>query len=390
MAKVLFICPVPPRPTDNGLAMRASVSLEGLNRSHDTSVAVVGGDGTSVAWARGNASDVIELVLDGSRDAALSWLSTARGRAAAAAGLPDRVRQRPPVIGDRIADAFGSSFDAMLVMRVDLAGVALPLLEAGIPALLDADDDDASALRSMGAFDPVRAADAANYQAFQRVVFPWFDNVLFAAPRDAVPPNIHLPNAIRIPPTWTTRSGGTPLELLFVGTPGYGPNRDAVRRLRERIVPAIAARGIEARLHHPGLDDDLEPYYRRAHIAVVPLRSGGGTRIKILEAFAHGCPVVSTPTGAQGLAVSDDRQLVVTATDDDDDAFADAVVSLASDDDRRTRLAAAARRLVSEHHERSTVGDQLAGLIDEIAKRRLSAPAPAPAADSGHDAPRES
>jgi len=385
LAKVLFICPVPPRPSDNGLAMRASVSLEGLHRSHHTSVAVVGGDGRSAGWARGNSSGVLELAVDGSRAAALSWLSTARGRDAAAAGLPDLVRQRPPVIGDRIAEAFGSSFDAMLVMRVGLAGVALPFLEAGIPALLDADDDDASALRSMGAFDPARAARAASYESFQRVVLPWFDHVLFASPRDAVPPNIHLPNAIRIPPTWTTRTGGAPLELLFVGTSGYGPNRDAMRRLRDRIMPAIAARGLEARLHHPGLGVDLEPYYRRAHIAVVPLRSGGGTRIKILEAFAHGCPVVTTPTGAQGLAVSDDRHLVVTPADDDDDAFADAVVSLASDDDRRTRLAAAARRLVSERHERAAVGNQLAGLIDEIAKPRLLSPAPA--ADSDHDAP---
>jgi glycosyltransferase involved in cell wall biosynthesis len=368
LARVLFICPVPPRPADNGLAIRASVSLEGLSRTHDTSVAIVGGDGTSAAWARGNASDVLELGLDGSRAAARSWLSTARGREAAVAGLPDLVRQRPPVVGNRIADAFGSSFDAMLVMRVDLAGVALPFLEAGVPALLDADDDEVSALRSMACFDPALAARAAGYETFQRVVFPWFERVLFAGPDDALPPRIHLPNAVRIPPTWATRAGGTPLELLFVGTSGYGPNRDAVNRLRERIMPAIAARGVEARLLYPDVDEDLEPYYQRAHIAVVPLRSGGGTRIKILEAFAHGCPVVSTPTGAHGLAVSDDRHLVLTATDDDDDAFANTVVSLASDYDRRARLAAAARHFVSGRHERTAVGDRLASLIDEIAR----------------------
>jgi len=348
--------------------MRASVSLEGLSRTHHTSVAIVGGDGTSAVWARENASDVLELPLDGSRAAARSWLTTARGREAATAGLPDLVRQRPPVIGDRIADALGSSFDAVLVMRLDQAGVALPFLESGIPALLDADDDDVSALRSMACLDPANAEKAAGYLPFQRVVFPWFKRVLFAAANDAVPPSIHLPNAVRIPATWTTRTGGTPLELLFVGTSGYGPNKDAISRLRGRIMPAIAARGVEARLHHPDVDEDVEPYYRRAHIAVVPLRSGGGTRIKILEAFAHGCPVVSTPTGAHGLAVSDDRHLVLTAADDDDDAFANAVVSLASDSDRRARLAAAARRFVTGRHERAAVGDRLAGLINEIAR----------------------
>ncbi|MGH9920768.1 MAG: glycosyltransferase, partial [Nitrososphaerales archaeon] len=81
-----------------------------------------------------------------------------------------------------------------------------------------------------------------------------------------------------------------------------------------------------------------------------------------------GCPVVSTPTGARGLAVRNGEHLVVTPDDHDDSAFAAAVISLATADARRIRLAAAARRFVADYHNRSAIGDELARLVTEIAK----------------------
>ncbi len=351
--------------------MRASVSLDGLATRYDVSVATVSYDERSLAWARDRASAARHWPLDATPAGAVSWLATARGRAAAAAapsaatGLPAPIGLRPPIIGEQIARVWGVAFDAVLVMRVWLAGVAIPFLEAGVPTLLDADDDDAAARRTMRCFDPAEAATAAGYESFQRVTFPWFDRVLFASLDDAVAPYGHLPNAVEIPSEWRTRSSARPLELLFVGTSGYGPNRDALQRLRDRIMPALEALGLEARLHHPGLQEDVGPYYARAHIAVVPLRGGGGTRIKVLEAFARGCPVVATPTGARGLAVKSDRELVVIDDDDDDMAFAEAVARLAGDEERRLGLARTARRFVEEHHDRSRVGVRVADLVGE-------------------------
>jgi hypothetical protein len=370
VAKVLFICPTEPLPTRTGLAMRAAVSLEGLSAQHDVSVAVVRYDERSLAWARDHASAAVHFALDESRHSAISWVHTAHGREVLSAPLPDLVRKRPPAIGGRIAEELGASFDAVLVMRVHLAGVAVPFLDAGVPALLDADDDEVSARRSMVSVDPLQAASAAGYEPFQNVVFPWFDRVLFASLEDAIAPRVHLPNSVEIPTRWACRPRSEPLEVVFVGADGYAPNRDALRRLRERIMPAIAAMGVDARLRHPSLDEDVGPYYERAHIAVVPLRSGGGTRIKILEAFAHGCAVVSTPMGARGLAVRDDEELVVTADDEDDAAFAGAVVSLASDEPRRFRLAGSARGFVAGCHDRRLVGAQLADLVNEVSARR--------------------
>ena len=369
MAKVLFVAPICPSPHRLGLAMRAGVTTEGLARRHDVSVAIVRGsvDGPSLDWVRARTNTAIVVPLATSSADATSWLRTERGRAIASNPLPQLVRRRSPVVGDVIAEAFGTAFDVVMTMRTYLVGAVIPFLEAGLPAILDADDDDARTLESIGRLDPAEREDAPYHDAFQRTVWPWFDRVLFASAEDAIAPFGHLPNAVRAPARWTMRAPADPLELLFVGTPGYLPNRDAVERLNDRILPMIAALGIDAHLRHPGPDDEIGPYYARAHIAVVPLRAGGGTRIKILEAFAHGCPVVATPTAARGLEVAADEHLVITTDDDDDEAFAAAVVALARDDGRRARLAATARRFVLEHHDVDVVGDRVASLVDEVA-----------------------
>jgi hypothetical protein len=352
--------------------MRAGVSVEGLNRDHDLTVAIIRSsvDTVPLDWVRAHAQMVLDLPSAGDRQGARSWVRSQRGREAASHPLPTLARYRPPSIGDRVLEAAGGDFDVVVVMRTYMAGAAVPLLDAGVPGILDADDDDAQTYAALADLDPARGAEVSRYQAFQRVVFPWFRRVLFASIDDAVPPFVHLPNAVRIPPPWSPAPSRPPLELLFVGTPGYLPNRDALDRLRAAILPAIAGMGFPVRLLHPGPGDAVGPFYHRARVAVVPLRAGGGTRIKILEAFAHGCPVVSTPTGARGLAVTDDEHLVITAGDDDAEAFAAAVVELAGDDRRRARLAGAARAFVVAHHDFRQVGARLAALVGDCASAR--------------------
>jgi glycosyltransferase involved in cell wall biosynthesis len=116
----------------------------------------------------------------------------------------------------------------------------------------------------------------------------------------------------------------------------YFPNVDAVTsfvsdvwpRIRERFagitltivganpVPAVAASRSVAGIEVTGTVPDVRPYYARALAAVVPLRTGGGTRLKILEAMAAGVPVISTPLGAEGLAVTEDRDILLAPADD--------------------------------------------------------------------------
>src|SRR5262249_33245415 len=137
-----------------------------------------------------------------------------------------------------------------------------------------------------------------------------------------------------------------PLRLLFVGTLGYFPNADAVSFLSREVLPALDRIGsrearvdvigacdtgalgdlrLDPRLRIHGFLEDLAPLYASADAAVVPLRAGGGTRIKILEAFAHGVPVVSTSIGAEGLDVVADVHLLLA---DEAESFARACLDV--------------------------------------------------------------
>ncbi len=372
MARVLFVCPVVPAPDRNGLAMRAGVSVAGLHRHHDVTVVMVGPlpDVAAQGWVRQHARRVVEVPVDTSRGGAMSWLRSDPGRRVAGSALPSLVRLRPPSVGQRLIDDVGTEFDVVVVMGTYVAGAVLPLLEGGLPGILDAFDDDARTCASQSILDRSYADEVPRYEAFQREVFTWFEEVLFASVEDARPPYLHLPNAVSIPPVWSLRRVSDRLDLLFVGNPSYLPNRDALLRLRQRIVPLIEERGAEVRLLHPLPHDDVEGFYELAQVVAVPLRAAGGSRIKLLEAFAHGCPVVSTPTGARGLDVSDGEELIITSDDEDDDEFASRIVELAYDNARRAHVATTARAFVSAHHDSRQVGDLLASFVEELVRRR--------------------
>ncbi|MFL5817536.1 MAG: glycosyltransferase [Conexibacter sp.] len=183
-----------------------------------------------------------------------------------------------------------------------------------------------------------------------------------------------------------------PPTLLFTGTMNYAPNVEGICWFVAEAWPAVRARRPEARLRIVGRDPteavrrlanapgvevtgavpDVAPHFRDAHLVVVPLRSGGGTRLKILEAASAGRAIVSTPRGAEGLAVEDDRELVLAQTAPQ---FAAAVVELLDDPVRRTRLGRAARAL-AERHDWHALGDELeqVALETAAAQPRTSSP----------------
>lgn len=144
-----------------------------------------------------------------------------------------------------------------------------------------------------------------------------------------------VPNVIRIPAATGPQTKGGVCKLLFVGTMDYYPNQDAVMFFCNEVLPLLreqfhrpfcfsivgAAPTPEVTALANGKDvfvtgkvKDLEPYYRDADLVVVPIRAGGGTRIKILEAFGYQRPVVSTSIGAEGLQVTHGRELLVGDT----------------------------------------------------------------------------
>ena len=155
--------------------------------------------------------------------------------------------------------------------------------------------------------------------------------------------------------------------LVFVGSMRYRPCEDAAIWFARRVLPRVRAHAADTRFLVVGRDPggavlalredsvtvtgsvpDVVPYYRDARIAVVPLRAGGGSRLKILEAMALGRPVVSTRIGAEGLLVEDGVHLLLADTEED---FADAVLRLLGDAGLRERLAVAGRALVERHYD---------------------------------------
>ncbi|HSJ05958.1 MAG TPA: glycosyltransferase [Longimicrobiales bacterium] len=160
-----------------------------------------------------------------------------------------------------------------------------------------------------------------------------------------------------------------PGRLLFFGRMDYEPNRDAVRYFARSILPTLRsiADNVELRVVGPGIGpelrelaadapeirlvgrvDDLRPELAAATAVIVPLRMGGGTRLKILEAMAAGKAIVSTTIGAEGLDVSDAEEILIA---DSPGEFARAVGTVLADPDLRRRLGAAARRMVEHRYD---------------------------------------
>jgi polysaccharide biosynthesis protein PslH len=137
----------------------------------------------------------------------------------------------------------------------------------------------------------------------------------------------------------TAPAESEPLRLLFVGSLNYEPNRDGLEwfahevapRVRERVkidveVVGPGARGPELPgVHYRGRLEDLGPAYQRAHAAVVPLRAGAGSRLKVLEALARGVPLISTTLGVEGFDVHDGEHALIA---DEPEAIAERLALL--------------------------------------------------------------
>jgi len=177
-----------------------------------------------------------------------------------------------------------------------------------------------------------------------------------------------------------------PYSLLFIGSLGYFPNKDAVLYLVNDILPLIAERipsvelyvvgrgeskEIQAlasdRVHIVGEVLDVNPYLERATVSVCPLRIGGGTRLKILESFAAGVPMVSTEIGAEGLRVVHGENIMLASTAQE---FSDATVELLENTGRRSALAKSARELVTKHYDWQQLGKRQNQLLNELMKGR--------------------
>jgi sugar transferase (PEP-CTERM/EpsH1 system associated) len=178
-----------------------------------------------------------------------------------------------------------------------------------------------------------------------------------------------------------------PHHLVFTGSMDWLPNEDGIRYFTEQILPLVKQAVHDVKLTvvgrnpFPGLVelskrdpavtvtgrvDDVRPYMERAAAYVVPLRIGGGTRLKIYEAMAMEKPVISTTIGAEGLPVGDGAELLLADTPED---FAAKVVRVLTNEDLARRLGARAAATVRERFGWNRVAASFAGICEQALRR---------------------
>jgi len=175
-------------------------------------------------------------------------------------------------------------------------------------------------------------------------------------------------------------------SMIFSGAMDWRPNQDAVEYLVHDILPRIRESEPEAEFRVVGREpsaaireldhidgvsitgtvDDVRPYMARAALCVVPLRIGGGSRLKILAAMAMGKPVISTSIGAEGLDVTDASNIIIV---DGAEAIAGAVLEGFRDPVRMAEIATAGRRLVEEQYRWESLGAKLHAYLQETLER---------------------
>jgi polysaccharide biosynthesis protein PslH len=178
-------------------------------------------------------------------------------------------------------------------------------------------------------------------------------------------------------------------RLIYPGAVSYGPNLDAMRYFAADILPRVRASRPNASIQISGALDgvpaealphgegivftghvaDVRPLVAGSSLCVVPLRQGGGTRLKILEAMALGTAVVATSKGAEGLDVSPGIDITIA---DDAAGFADAVIGLLGDPARSACQAAAARDLIRRQYTWDLVGTQMEAVLQQAIMHEAS------------------
>lgn len=393
---LLYLSPVAPSPDGHGLGMRALAVLRTLTKKYSVHLLALdappANPGTREAleglcarcaffpihlWRRGD----VEM-----RTLAACWPRAFRS-------LFPRPYEWSRIARAKIPFPFDvREFEVAHVFR----GYMLPMLDrmsreaSWNTAQLDLDElesrtrlrlADLQALRGNAAERNRFALEARQYEALERSRLPGFDRLFIASPTERdhlLSAGLHaspevLPNIAGPARLEPRRSKGT-CRLLFVGALGYLPNADAIRFFCREILPLVKAgtslpvsfdivgaglpKNLTAEIAQTqgvvmhGRVADLAPCYARADVVVVPLRAGGGTRIKILEAFSFGRPVVSTEAGIEGIAAVDGIHAMVAR---DAESFAKACVCLAAKPDLAARMADNAAGLVRERYSQEYI-----------------------------------
>ncbi|HEX4340366.1 MAG TPA: glycosyltransferase [Polyangiaceae bacterium] len=180
----------------------------------------------------------------------------------------------------------------------------------------------------------------------------------------------------------TSSAKPVPDTVLFLGAINYYPNTEGVLFFLKEAWPALKALrpSVKLKIVGPkpppsisgwpdpsvevtGYVDDVRPHIASAAAMIVPLRIGGGTRLKVLEAMSFGKAIVSTALGAEGIDIQHDRDILIA---DDGPALARQLARVLADEGLATRLGAAARKLAVDRYSWRSCADRLSNFYDEL------------------------
>ncbi|MGE5141577.1 MAG: glycosyltransferase [Rudaea sp.] len=414
--KILFLTPQLPYPPHQGTTIRNLNILRGLATRHEIDLLAFGRRDELQGTPLAQYCRRIELVDAPARSPLRRIAETF------ASPLPDMARRlhSPDMSQAFLSMTSESRYDAIQIEGIEMApywlssGLALRFGGSGqhsSPFVLF-DDHNAEYVLQKTAFEAdsrrIDRLPAALYSLiqwhklsrFERDLCLRADCVAAVSQHDAnalhaldsrIRPAV-IPNGVDLdyysPATESsTREPARP-ALVFTGKMDFRPNIDAALWFAREILPLIRreipgahfslvgqkpAPTVQALAERPGVEvtgavPDTRPYIGRAAVYLVPLRMGGGTRLKVLEAMAMGKAIVSTSMGAEGIEYRPDRDLLIA---DDPGIFASAVVALLRNPERRRALGWNARRLAAEKYDWNAI----VPLFDKLLAGQRGSPA---------------
>jgi glycosyltransferase involved in cell wall biosynthesis len=380
--RVLYVTHVPPSPPRSGAPARMHGLMRALAERHEldaVSLTWPGDDPGSEAALRAYCREIRMVHADGAsgwgrRLGQLASLASRSSFERRLHAVPELVRAVADQLAARPYDVVNveSPFFPLEAMRTAAPETAAPVL------VLDEHNVEWHVVRQMARSEGGLARRAYNVVDWRKLrreeTAAWraVDGITVTSTEDqarlleAVPaarveviPNAVDVDRFRPSPTAPAPDGRT---VLFFGALGYFPNTDGILWFLDAIWPRIAAARAGARLkivgprpprsvtarsgpcvEVTGFVEDLRPHLAEAAVVIAPLRMGGGTRLKIVEAMAMAKAVVSTRLGAEGLELTPGRDVVVA---DDPASFAHAVTALLDDPSVATRIGEAGRAQV--------------------------------------------
>jgi hypothetical protein len=311
--------------------------------------------------------------------------------AAYLAGEPWTVRRhrRPAVAAEAARLAAAEPFDGLIAEQLQAVALLPPASPRGSPRVMRAQNVESELWRGAARFArwsaPFLRREARRLEIVEGAAARALDCTVAltavdgARIRSLAGPSARveiLPAPFPVLPDGRAELAGSPAVTLFASA-GWAPNRDATRWFVGEVWPQVLVLRPEARLHVFGGEptpgpriewreaprDSAEAFSSRA-IFVVPLRAGSGVRMKILEAWARGVPVVSTPQGAAGLELETGRELLLAASAE---SMAAEIARLAADADLASALVASGRVALRRDHDPAGVAAGWESLLGSLA-----------------------